>query len=49
MVGDRSYRAMWRRYKVRVLIAMSAQAFAQLVSFVISMTVVGGVVSVKRI
>ncbi|GAA5891933.1 hypothetical protein JCM6882_007411 [Rhodosporidiobolus microsporus] len=28
--GDRSYRAMWRRYKTRVLIAMSAQVFAQL-------------------
>ncbi|GAA5859169.1 hypothetical protein JCM8547_008899 [Rhodosporidiobolus lusitaniae] len=29
-VGDRSYRAMWARYKYRVLIAMSAQIFAQL-------------------
>ncbi|QRV75792.1 Sugar (and other) transporter [Ceratobasidium sp. AG-Ba] len=33
LVGDRSYLAMWRRYKQRVLIAMSSQAFAQLVSF----------------
>ncbi|KAF8523086.1 general substrate transporter [Hysterangium stoloniferum] len=30
--GDRSYTAMWRRYKYRVLIAMSSQAFAQLAS-----------------
>jgi len=30
-VGDRSYLALWRRYKSRVLIAMSSQAFAQLV------------------
>ena len=30
LVGDRSYRAMWARYKGRVLIAMSAQMFAQL-------------------
>lgn len=30
LVGDRSYVAMWRRYRGRVLIAMSAQAFAQL-------------------
>ncbi|BGP20408.1 hypothetical protein JCM10213v2_008556 [Rhodosporidiobolus nylandii] len=29
-VGDRSYRAMWKRYRYRVLIAMSAQVFAQL-------------------
>jgi hypothetical protein len=29
---DRSYSMMWRRYKYRVLLAMSAQAFAQLVS-----------------
>ncbi|GAA6015890.1 hypothetical protein JCM10207_006794 [Rhodosporidiobolus poonsookiae] len=29
-VGDRSYRAMWRRYRYRVVIAMSAQIFAQL-------------------
>ncbi|KAG8742204.1 hypothetical protein FRC10_001900 [Ceratobasidium sp. 414] len=29
-VGDRSYLSMWRRYKQRVLIAMSSQAFAQL-------------------
>ncbi|GJN94143.1 hypothetical protein Rhopal_007217-T1 [Rhodotorula paludigena] len=28
--GDRSYGAMWRRYRYRVLIAMSAQFFAQL-------------------
>lgn len=28
--GDRSYAYMWRRYKKRVLIAMSSQAFAQL-------------------
>ncbi|GAA5927224.1 hypothetical protein JCM3775_002484 [Rhodotorula graminis] len=27
--GDRSYKAMWRRYKSRVLISMSAQFFAQ--------------------
>ncbi|KAG6841922.1 hypothetical protein C0991_005102 [Blastosporella zonata] len=27
----RSYRAMWRKYKRRVLLAMSSQAFAQLV------------------
>lgn len=32
IVGDRSYRSMWKRYKYRVLIAMSAQMFAQLVS-----------------
>ena len=32
LVGDRSYRSMWTRYRSRVLIAMSAQAFAQLVS-----------------
>ncbi|WRT70803.1 uncharacterized protein IL334_007802 [Kwoniella shivajii] len=31
-VGDRSYTALWRRYKGRVLIAMSSQMFAQLVS-----------------
>lgn len=30
LVGDKSYKSMWRRYKYRVLIAMSAQAFAQL-------------------
>lgn len=30
LVGDRSYRSMWHRYKYRVFIAMSAQAFAQL-------------------
>ncbi|WVW80564.1 hypothetical protein I302_102550 [Kwoniella bestiolae CBS 10118] len=28
--GDRSYKALWRRYKGRVLIAMSSQMFAQL-------------------
>ncbi|KAF5096307.1 hypothetical protein DV451_004295 [Geotrichum candidum] len=28
--GERTYRHMWRRYKKRVLIAMSSQAFAQL-------------------
>ncbi|GAA6055730.1 hypothetical protein JCM3770_001040, partial [Rhodotorula araucariae] len=27
--GDRSYRAMWRRYRYRVMIAMSTQFFAQ--------------------
>jgi hypothetical protein len=27
----RSYRMMWRKYKRRVLLAMSSQAFAQLV------------------
>lgn len=31
-VGDRSYKALWRRYKARVMIAMSSQMFAQLVS-----------------
>nr|XP_018259860.1 uncharacterized protein I303_07932 [Kwoniella dejecticola CBS 10117]OBR82018.1 hypothetical protein I303_07932 [Kwoniella dejecticola CBS 10117] len=31
-VGDRSYTALWRRYKGRVLIAMSSQMFAQLVT-----------------
>ena len=31
-VGNRSYLALWRRYRGRVLIAMSSQAFAQLVS-----------------
>ncbi|CAE6467093.1 unnamed protein product [Rhizoctonia solani] len=30
LIGDRSYLAMWRRYRQRVLIAMSSQAFAQL-------------------
>lgn len=30
--GERSYSEMWRKYKRRVLIAMSAQMFAQLVS-----------------
>lgn len=28
----RSYTVMWRKYKRRVLLAMSSQAFAQLVS-----------------
>lgn len=28
--GERSYSEMWRRYRKRLLIAMSAQAFAQL-------------------
>ncbi|GAA6059113.1 hypothetical protein JCM10212_003860 [Sporobolomyces blumeae] len=28
--GDRSYKAMWKRYRGRVLLAVSAQAFAQL-------------------
>lgn len=28
---DRSYTMMWKKYKARVLLAMSAQAFAQLV------------------
>ena len=27
----RTYEAMWRRYKRRILLAMSSQAFAQLV------------------
>lgn len=39
LVGDRSYGAMWTRYRSRVLIAMSAQAFAQLVSFSMSLVV----------
>lgn len=30
-MGDRSYKSMWKRYKGRVLLAVSAQAFAQLV------------------
>ncbi|GAA5992770.1 hypothetical protein JCM11641_007803 [Rhodosporidiobolus odoratus] len=29
-IGDRSYKSMWKRYRYRVLIAMSAQIFAQL-------------------
>ncbi|KAK1923204.1 hypothetical protein DB88DRAFT_494227 [Papiliotrema laurentii] len=29
-VGDRSYKALWRRYRARVMIAMSSQMFAQL-------------------
>jgi len=32
-MGDRSYKAMWKRYRGRVLLAVSAQAFAQLVGF----------------
>lgn len=28
-IGDKSYSALWRRYKGRVLIAMSSQMFAQ--------------------
>lgn len=32
----RSYAVMWRRYKRRVLLAMSSQAFAQLVSLLSS-------------
>jgi hypothetical protein len=32
LIGDRSYKSMFTRYKFRVFIAMSAQAFAQLVS-----------------
>jgi hypothetical protein len=32
--ADRSYRAMWEKYQARVLLAMSAQAFAQLVNVV---------------
>ena len=28
--GERSYSEMWARYKKRLLIAMSAQAFAQM-------------------
>jgi hypothetical protein len=39
MIGDRGYKEMWRRYKTRVLIAMSAQAFAQLVSALASICV----------
>lgn len=31
MTNSRTYKVMWRRYKQRVLIAMSSQAFAQLV------------------
>lgn len=30
-VGDRSYKALFRRYPMRVFIAMSSQAFAQMV------------------
>lgn len=33
----RTYAMMWRKYKRRVLLAMSSQAFAQLVSFDISL------------
>lgn len=29
-MGDRSYKSMWKRYRGRVLLAVSAQAFAQL-------------------
>lgn len=29
--GDRSYKTLWKRYKARVLLAMSSQMFAQLV------------------
>ncbi|GAA5908593.1 sugar porter family MFS transporter [Sporobolomyces salmoneus] len=29
-MGERSYRSMWKRYRGRVLLAVSAQAFAQL-------------------
>lgn len=42
-VGDRSYKALWRRYRGRVLIAMSSQAFAQLVGrclYIAGLTVV---------
>lgn len=35
--GDRSYKAMWRRYRSRVLIACSAQLFAQFVSHAFQM------------
>lgn len=31
LVPDRSYKALWRRYKSRVLIAMSSQGMAQMV------------------
>ena len=34
-VGDRSYKALWRRYRARVMIAMSSQMFAQLVRFLL--------------
>ena len=34
---DRSYTTMWRKYKRRVLLAMSSQAFAQLVRFFITL------------
>jgi hypothetical protein len=37
-VGDRSYKALWRRYRARVMIAMSSQMFAQLVRLSISST-----------
>ena len=32
LVPDRSYKALWTRYRSRVLIAMSSQALAQMVS-----------------
>jgi hypothetical protein len=32
LVPDRSYKALWTRYRSRVLIAMSSQAMAQMVS-----------------
>lgn len=31
LAPDRSYLAMWTKYRGRILLAMSAQAFAQLV------------------
>ena len=31
----RTYANMWKRYKKRVLLAMSSQAFAQLVSVIV--------------
>lgn len=36
-MGDRSYKSMWKRYRGRVLLAVSAQAFAQLVSVSLSL------------
>jgi hypothetical protein len=36
--APRTYAAMWRQYKRRVLLAMSSQAFAQLVSSVFPST-----------
>ncbi len=32
LTNDRSYKALWTRYRGRVLIAMSSQALAQMVS-----------------